>query len=62
LLVLLGGAMTTAHTLGAQQKAMPVIGFLNSGSPGSLGPYLVAFRHGLECAPWKGTFRSEPLR
>jgi putative ABC transport system substrate-binding protein len=46
-MLLLGSAMTAAHTLRAQQKAMPVIGFLNSGSPGPWAPYLAAFRQGL---------------
>jgi len=31
-LLLLGAAPTVARSLSAQQKAMPVIGFLNSGS------------------------------
>ena len=43
----LGGAMTAARALRAQQKAMPVIGFLNSSSPGSRGPQVAAFRQGL---------------
>jgi putative ABC transport system substrate-binding protein len=31
----------------AQQKAMPVIGYLNSGSPGPSAPFVAAFRQGL---------------
>ena len=31
LIILLAGAMTAAHALRAQQKAMPVIGFLGGG-------------------------------
>jgi putative tryptophan/tyrosine transport system substrate-binding protein len=46
-LLLLGAAMTTAPALRAQQRAMPVIGFLNVTSPGPLAPYLAAFRQGL---------------
>jgi putative ABC transport system substrate-binding protein len=46
LLILLGGAMTTARALRAQQKAMPVIGYLNGTSPGPHAPFLAAFRQG----------------
>jgi putative ABC transport system substrate-binding protein len=42
---------TTAATLpwpaGAQQKAVPVIGFLSSGSPRPSDPFVAAFRQGL---------------
>jgi putative ABC transport system substrate-binding protein len=47
LLALLAGAMTTPRALRAQQKAMPVIGFLHFGSPGPFALYVVAFRQGL---------------
>jgi putative tryptophan/tyrosine transport system substrate-binding protein len=47
LLVLLGGAMAVVRPLRAQQKAMPVIGFLGIPSPGPYEPYVVAFREGL---------------
>jgi putative tryptophan/tyrosine transport system substrate-binding protein len=44
----LGGAMIVPRGLSAQQKAMPVIGFLGFGSPGPVrAPYLAAFRQGL---------------
>jgi putative ABC transport system substrate-binding protein len=46
LMLLLGGAMTAAPALRAQQKAMPVIGFLG-GSPGPAAPNLAALRQGL---------------
>jgi putative ABC transport system substrate-binding protein len=46
LMLLLGGALTTARVLRAQQKAMPVIGFLNIASPAS-APLVTAFHQGL---------------
>jgi putative ABC transport system substrate-binding protein len=47
LLLFLGGAMTAARALRAQQKAMPVIGYLGNISPGAAAPYLAAFHQGL---------------
>jgi putative tryptophan/tyrosine transport system substrate-binding protein len=46
LLVLVGSTMATARALCAQ-KAMPVIGFFASASPGPFAPNLAAFRQGL---------------
>jgi len=46
-MLLLGGALTAARALRAQQKAMPVIGFLNVTSAGALEPFVAAFRQGL---------------
>ncbi len=47
LMLLLGGAITAApHALCAQQRAMPVIGYLGTLS-GLRGPYLAAFHQGL---------------
>src|SRR5438105_902419 len=48
LLVLVGGAMAVARPLLAQQKTMPVIGFLGSPAPGSATALVAAFLHGLE--------------
>jgi putative ABC transport system substrate-binding protein len=48
LMLLLGGAIAaTARSLRAQQKPMPVVGFLGVASPGPYAPYVVAFRGGL---------------
>jgi putative ABC transport system substrate-binding protein len=47
LILLLGGAMMAARTLSAEQKGMPVIGFLSGGAPDSSKPYVAAFRKGL---------------
>ena len=46
-MLLLAGAMTVARGLRAQQKAMPVIGYLHFGSPGPFAPFVAAFRQGL---------------
>jgi ABC-type uncharacterized transport system substrate-binding protein len=47
LMLLLGGAMTAAGALRAQQKPMPVIGYLSGGSPGPSAPIVAAFYQGL---------------
>jgi putative ABC transport system substrate-binding protein len=47
LLVLLGGAATAPHALRAQQKAMPVIGFLGVTSSNASAANLAAFHQGL---------------
>jgi ABC-type uncharacterized transport system substrate-binding protein len=44
---LLSGALVAPRVLRAQQKAMPVIGILHSGSPGPYTPNVAAFRQGL---------------
>ena len=48
LLLPLGGVMAAAGALRAQQKAMPVIGFLGSPTRGSATALVAAFLHGLE--------------
>src|SRR5438128_11991213 len=47
MLLLMGGAMTAPRTLRAQQKAMPVIGFLGTTSLDPNAPFMAAFRQGL---------------
>src|SRR5436190_2977426 len=46
-LLLLGGALTATGALRAQQKTRPVIGFLNSASPGPYAHFVATFHHGL---------------
>jgi putative tryptophan/tyrosine transport system substrate-binding protein len=46
-IALLGTGITAARTLHAQQKEMPVIGYLSGTSPGSNAPLIAAFRQGL---------------
>jgi putative ABC transport system substrate-binding protein len=46
-MTLLAGAAAYPLLVGAQQKAMPVIGFLGSGPPGPFAPFVAAFRRGL---------------
>jgi len=39
--------MPAAHAVRAQQKAMPVIGFLGGASPGPIAPFVATFHQGL---------------
>ena len=50
LLLLLRAAITAGRGLRAQQKAMPVVGALNSTFPGPNAPLVAAFREGLSGA------------
>jgi putative ABC transport system substrate-binding protein len=51
-LLLLAGAMLATRALPAEQKAMPVIGFLGAGSPDSQAALVAAFREGLSQTGW----------
>jgi putative ABC transport system substrate-binding protein len=46
-MTVLAGAAAYPLLAGAQQKVMPVLGFLGSGSPGPEAPFVAAFREGL---------------
>jgi putative tryptophan/tyrosine transport system substrate-binding protein len=47
LVLLFGGALMAAHPLRAQQKAVPMIGFLSSRSPSEAATVVAAFHQGL---------------
>ena len=47
LMLLLGGIVTVPSAVRAQQKAIPVIGILNTGRAGPAGPFDAAIRQGL---------------
>ena len=46
-ITLLGGAAAWSVEARAHQPAMPVVGFLGSGSPDAYAPYVAGFRRGL---------------
>jgi putative ABC transport system substrate-binding protein len=50
--MILVGAMTPARALRAQQKVMPVIGFLSGFSPGPAAPFAAGVRRGLSETGW----------
>jgi len=47
LMILLGGTLTAPRTLRAQQKTVPVIGYLDTGAPDAFPSYLASFHQGL---------------
>jgi putative ABC transport system substrate-binding protein len=55
MLLLLGGSVRVARSSRAQQKAMPVIGFLGGEAPGALAANVAAFRQGLVETGYRGT-------
>ena len=46
-ITLLGGAAAWPVPARAQQPNLPVVGFLNGGSPGAFEHFVIAFRQGL---------------
>jgi putative tryptophan/tyrosine transport system substrate-binding protein len=46
-MTVLAGGVVYPLSAGAQQKAMPVVGYLDPGSPGTSAPFAAAFRQGL---------------
>jgi len=46
-MLILAGAMAAPRALRAQQKAMPVIGFVSGASLGPFAPFVAAFHRGL---------------
>jgi putative ABC transport system substrate-binding protein len=50
--IALAGAMAAAHPLRAEQKSMPVIGFLSGATSDGYVPFVAAFRRGLSEAGW----------
>ena len=46
----LGGAAAWPLVARAQQKTLPVIGFLSMGAAGAFAPYVAGFKRGLEGA------------
>jgi putative ABC transport system substrate-binding protein len=51
-MTVLAGAAAYPLLAGAQQKAMPVIGYLNGTTPEANAPLLAAFRQGLSETGW----------
>jgi len=55
-MLVLAGAMAAGRAAGAQQKAMPVVGFLSSAPADTYASFLAAFHQGLSEA---GTSRDK---